>query len=111
MAERLLACAISRTIIAALAPARVLWVPLGGATRVFLRVRKDVFALRFSYSLDGNAWSDVCGELDGSHLCDEAYRELKSDGHTGPFAGMACVDLTGRRLPADFRSFSYRALG
>ena len=85
------------------------FVPLGGATRVFLRVRKDVFALRFSYSLDGNAWSDGCGELDGSHLCDEAYRELKSDGHTGPFAGMACVDLSGRRLPADFRSFSYRA--
>ena len=85
------------------------FVPLGGATRVFLRVRKDVFALRFSYSLDGATWHDVCGELDGSHLCDEAYRELKSDGHTGPFAGMACVDLSGRRLPADFRSFSYRA--
>lgn len=84
------------------------FVPLGGATHVWLRVRKDVFALRFSYSLDGSSWTDVCGELDGSHLCDEAYRELRSDGHTGPFAGMACVDLTGRRLPADFRYFAYR---
>ena len=87
------------------------FVPLGGATRVLLRVRKDVFRLRFSYSLDGAAWTDVCGELDGSHLCDEAYREMKTDGHTGPFVGMSCVDLAGRRIPADFRSFASRALG
>ena len=85
------------------------FVPLGGATRVLLRVRKDVFRLRFSYSLDGAAWTDVCGDLDGSHLCDEAYREMKTDGHTGPFVGMSCVDLTCRRIPADFRSFAYRA--
>ena len=86
------------------------FVPLGNATHVFLRVRKDVFALRFSYSADGASWRDVCGEIDGSHLCDEAYRELGSDGHTGPFAGMACTDLTGRRLHADFRSFACRPL-
>ena len=76
--------------------------------RAFLRVRKDVFALRFSYSLDGESWTDVCGELDGSNLCDEAYRAMGTDGHTGPFVGMACTDLTGRRAHADFRSFAYR---
>ena len=84
------------------------FVPLGDATRVFLKVRKEVFRLRFSYSLDGRSWRDAGGEFDGSHLCDEAYRELRSDGHTGTFVGMACTDLTGRRQPADFRSFSYR---
>ena len=34
---------------------------------------------------------------------------MKTDGHTGPFVGMSCVDLAGRRIPADFRSFAYRA--
>ncbi len=86
------------------------FVPLGGVTRAFLRVRKDVFKLRFAYSTDGGTWTDVCGELDGSNLCDEAYREMKTDGHTGPFVGMSCVDLTCRRAPADFRSFAYRAV-
>lgn len=83
-------------------------IPLGGATRVFLRARKDVFSVRFSYSTDGMEWADACGEIDCSGLCDEAYGALGVDGHTGPFAGMACTDLSGRRLHADFRLFGYR---
>lgn len=83
-------------------------IPLGGATRVFLRVRKDDFVLRFSYSLDGAAWHDAGRPLDGCHLCDEAYGEIKAEGHTGTFVGLLAVDLTGRRLPADFRYLGYR---
>lgn len=79
------------------------FVPLGEATHVFLRVRKDVFDIRFSYSLDGEKWNDVGGVVDGSNLCDEAYGALGIDGHTGPFVGVACTDLTGCRTPADFR--------
>ena len=85
-------------------------IALGGATHVFLRVRRDVFRTWFSWSLDGSAWHDAAGELDSSNLTDEAYREIGSQGHTGTFAGMAATDLTGRRLPADFRFFSYRPL-
>ena len=85
--------------------------PVGGATRVRLRARKENFALRFFYSLDGGAfWRQAGGVFDGGHLCDEAYRELKTDGHTGTFASLLAVDLTGRRAPADFRYFEYRAL-
>ena len=88
-------------------PIRGGFIPLGGTTHISLRAVKNVFSVRFSYSVDGREWNDVCGEIDGSNLCDEAYRAMGLDGHTGVFAGMACTDLSGRGCHADFRSFSY----
>lgn len=89
-------------------PIRGGFIPLGGTTHISLRAVKNVFSVRFSYSVDGREWNDVCGEIDGSNLCDEAYRAMGLDGHTGVFAGMACTDLSGRGCHADFRSFSYK---
>lgn len=77
--------------------------------KIWLKVRIGEAQLQFSWSADGRDWNSVGGELDASILSDEAG---KGDGanFTGAFVGMACQDLTGQRLPADFTQFRYREL-
>lgn len=85
-------------------------IPVGDTSVIRLRVNVDGLTLRFSYSTDGETFTDVCGTLDCSDLSDEAYFDIGHEGHTGTFIGMACQDLSGRRLHADFESFCYRRL-
>jgi xylan 1,4-beta-xylosidase len=85
-------------------------VPVDGASTVWLRVNVDELTLRFSYSLDGETYCEIGGALDCSDLSDEAYGEIGHEGHTGTFIGMACQDLSGRGLYADFESFTYKRL-
>jgi xylan 1,4-beta-xylosidase len=82
-------------------------VSVGDATTLWLRVQVDGLSLSFSYSLDGEGFTPIGGVLDGSDLSDEAYFDIGHEGHTGTFIGMACQDLSGRRLHADFESFTY----
>ncbi|MEM7577665.1 MAG: glycoside hydrolase family 43 protein [Planctomycetota bacterium] len=72
-----------------------------------LRLQLDGSDLRFSYSLDGQTWKRVGPDLDASILSDEYAQEL---GFTGAFAGMACLDLAGTRLHADFDYFTYQPM-
>ena len=73
---------------------------------MWLRATVEFAKLRFSWSLDGERWTQHEGELDYSLISDEAGRGL-SKSFTGAFVGMACHDISGRRQPADFAFFEY----
>ena len=85
-------------------------VPVGKTEKVWLRARIQDLTIQFSYSLDGKAFIPVASPLDASDLSDEAYFDIGHEGHTGTFIGMACQDLSGRKLHADFSGFTYRRL-
>lgn len=74
--------------------------------RVWLGVDVTGAALRFRYGLEEGQWQSVGPELDASVLSDEGGRGEHAN-FTGAFVGMACQDLTGRALHADFSHFNY----
>ena len=80
----------------------------GNSDKAWLRAKVDGLNLEFSYSLDGENFTPIGGKLDSSNLCDEAYGLIGHEGHTGPFVGMACQDLTGLGAHADFKYFEYK---
>jgi len=82
--------------------------PLDDCERVYLRLAIDHDRIRFAYSRDGELWSAVGWEHDASILADE---HAVPCGFTGNFVGIACQDISGRRLHADFDWFEYRELG
>ena len=82
-------------------------VALPSTGEVWLRAYVTGADLQFSWSSDGQAWSTVGEMLDASLLSDEAGKGEGAN-FTGAFVGMACQDLTGQRLPADFLGFRYR---
>lgn len=63
--------------------------------------------LFFSYSMDGDIWFRIGGEIDISHLSDEDANYIR---FTGTFVGMCAQDLSGEKNHADFDEFIYRAL-
>ena len=73
---------------------------------VWLRASVDHAEARFSWSLDGDSWSEIPVVLDQSLLSDEAGME-GAEQFTGAFVGLTCNDLTGGRKHADFEFFSY----
>lgn len=73
---------------------------------VHLRVEVDFERLRFAWSLDGEAWTWLPQVFDASILSDEATAP-GAPNFTGAFVGMACQDLSGAALPADFDGFGY----
>jgi xylan 1,4-beta-xylosidase len=72
-----------------------------------LRVEVDRERLQFAYRQDGGAWTWLPELFDASILSDEASAPGLPN-FTGAFVGMACQDLSGARLPADFDYFEYR---
>jgi xylan 1,4-beta-xylosidase len=89
-------------------------IPLGTAVRVWLRVRFDLDRFRFWYALGPDAWRPVGAELPMALISDEHATRVENGialslGFTGAFVGLACQDLSGARLHADFDSFSYRS--
>jgi xylan 1,4-beta-xylosidase len=81
-------------------------VSLPGCGEVYLRATVDRASLRFSWSLDGEAWRPVGDELDYSVLSDEVGKG-EGASFTGAFVGMCCQDIAGTALPADFGYFEY----
>jgi xylan 1,4-beta-xylosidase len=77
---------------------------------VELRVDIDEERLRFAYRLDGGAWQWLPQVFDASALSDEATAP-GAPNFTGAFVGMACQDLAGTAMPADFDYFEYRERG
>lgn len=66
--------------------------------------------LRFAYkTLGATDWTWLPVNLDASILSDEAG-PTNLPNFTGAFVGMACQDLAGTALAADFDSFAYRNL-
>jgi xylan 1,4-beta-xylosidase len=74
---------------------------------VHLRVEVDEERLLFAYSLDGESWIFIDRIFDASILSDEASAPGMPN-FTGAFVGMACQDMSGDRLAADFDFFDYR---
>jgi xylan 1,4-beta-xylosidase len=75
---------------------------------VGLRVDVDHEIARFGYLAAGtNDWCWLPELFDASILSDEATMPGLPN-FTGAFVGMACYDLSGARMPADFAYFHYR---
>ena len=82
-------------------------IPKGPVT---LRVEVDEERLTFAYRLGGGAWQLLPQIFDASILSDEAQMPGTAN-FTGAFVGMACQDMAGTGLHADFDWFSYRERG
>jgi xylan 1,4-beta-xylosidase len=77
---------------------------------VALRVEVDHEVARFAYRPQGNQdWCWLPQFFDASILSDEATLPGLPN-FTGAFVGMACYDLSGEKMPADFAYFHYREL-
>jgi xylan 1,4-beta-xylosidase len=75
-----------------------------------LRVEVDEERLVFAYRLAGGAWQRLPQTFDASILSDEAQMP-GTPNFTGAFVGMACQDMAGTGLYADFDWFCYRERG
>ena len=72
-----------------------------------LRVEVDYERLRLAYRMNGSVWQWLPQQFDASILSDEASAPGLPN-FTGAFVGMACQDLAGTAMPADFDWFEYR---
>ena len=71
---------------------------------VYLKVNVDVDVYYYSYSFDGNEWIKIEKILDATKLSDDY---VNRPNFTGAFVGMNCEDISGVKLPADFKYFRY----
>jgi xylan 1,4-beta-xylosidase len=81
--------------------------PIESDRPIELRVEVDDDRLIFAYRVGGDAWHWVPQQFDASILSDEASAPGLPN-FTGAFVGLACQDLAGTALPADFDWFEYR---
>lgn len=73
---------------------------------VHLRADVDHHQLNFSFSLDEKTWTKLPVNLDMTILSDEAG--IGEGCHfTGAFVGIACQDVSGQQMHADFDYFEY----
>ena len=82
-------------------------IPIVANSSVHLRVEMDYERLRFAYRVDTDDWQWLPEQFDASILSDEAGPPGPPN-FTGAFVGMACQDLSGIALPADFDWFEYQ---
>jgi xylan 1,4-beta-xylosidase len=78
--------------------------------RVHLKVEVDYERLRFGYQVEGAEWHWLPQVFDASILSDEATAPGQPN-FTGAFVGVACQDLAGSAMPADFDYFDYQERG
>ena len=83
-------------------------IALAPGAPVELRVEVDEERLYFGYRTAGdNDWQWLAQQFDASILSDEANAPGQPN-FTGAFVGMACQDMAGSCLHADFDYFDYR---
>jgi xylan 1,4-beta-xylosidase len=88
-------------------------IEISGAEAVHMKVDFDHAELRFFYRLDEGQWQPIGGVLDGSILSDDYVENIEvmfRPCFTGAFVGLACQDLSGQGIHADFDYFEYREL-
>ena len=81
--------------------------PQTGPVRLKLEVRGASLQYFYAPGTTGN-WQPIGPELDASLISDECGGHAEHGSFTGGFVGMACSDLNGTALPADFHDFVYR---
>lgn len=78
-----------------------------GVGPIHLRLEVDHAAMRFFYRMaTDDAWTAVPGDFDASILSDEATLPYLPN-FTGAFVGVACQDMAGQGIVADFDYFHY----
>jgi xylan 1,4-beta-xylosidase len=82
-------------------------IPVVSGVPIELRVDVDYERMRFAYRVKEEAWQWLPQQFDASILSDEASAPGLPN-FTGAFVGMACQDLAGTAMPADFDWFEYR---
>ncbi len=84
-------------------------VAIGSGRRVHLRVEVDFERLRFAWRVEGvdEEWQWLPEQFDASILSDECLAPGQAH-FTGAFVGVACQDLAGTAIHADFGFFEYR---
>jgi xylan 1,4-beta-xylosidase len=82
-------------------------IPVGKPVQ--LRVEIDYERLHFAYRVEGvdKSWNWLPQQFDASILSDEAISPGQCS-FTGAFIGVACQDMAGTALHADFDYFEYR---
>lgn len=75
--------------------------------RIELRAEVDHERLRFAWRVPEGEWNWLPDQFDASILSDEATAPGQPN-FTGAFIGMACQDMSGAALHADFDWFDYR---
>ncbi len=74
---------------------------------VYFKTEAATSTYTYSYSFDGINWERIPVILDAVVLSDDYVLQSYGGFFTGAFVGMACVDYSGYRQPADFDYFSY----
>jgi xylan 1,4-beta-xylosidase len=84
-------------------------VAIPSGKHIELRVEVDEERLYFGYRVEGadSAWQWIPQHFDASILSDEASMPGNAN-FTGAFVGVACQDMSGTAMPADFDWFEYR---
>ena len=82
-------------------------IPVPPGKRITLRAQVDMERLCFTFQVEGQNWQWISPQQDASILSDEAALPGTAN-FTGAFVGVACQDIAGTRLPADFDYFEYQ---
>jgi len=83
-------------------------IPVPSGKRLELRAEVDYSRLYFAWRAEGDGdWRWLPEQFDASVLSDEASAP-GAPNFTGAFVGMACQDMAGTGLSADFDWFEYR---
>lgn len=87
------------------------------ADKVYMKADFDREKLQFYYAFKEGVWQKIGPALDGSILSDEYVEKVSEDrsdrfhpSFTGAFIGLACQDLSGQSLHADFAYFDYEEI-
>lgn len=82
-----------------------------GADKIYLKADFNGAEVQFYYAIKQGDWQKIGSVLDGSILSDDYVEHAERHFHpcfTGAFYGMACQDLSGQKLSADFAFFDYQ---
>ena len=78
-------------------------IPNKGAVHLKVEIKADI--LQFYWSIKGNEWNTVGPVLKSDTISDDFEPDLR---FTGAFCALACQDLTGCDLPADFEGMAIK---
>lgn len=80
------------------------------AEAVWLRTKVRTEYYSYEYSFDGEHFTEIPVRLDAKILSDDYVVQRYGGFFTGAFVGLACVDLSGYGLTAEFDYFDYKEL-